>query len=246
MLDDDSFQKTNKIRKRIGIFDKINVFDASYAIKCLWLNTTESVYCIFILFHAFVFQIRIPNDNIRKARWIEAIEKYQQFDHYRPRFNVCIRHFKESDFEQKKNKKMLKSDAIPSIFLCSEPDSSNNGSDGSDMYMVDLIDVADLAIKDNGHNGCESHTLLEVKIAELEKQILSMKIKHDIEKQKLERKIFMLEDSREQIGTKLMENRRELKQEKLQNIRMKDIIAELKNEKYISEDDEKFLNVSRI
>lgn len=176
-----------------------------------------------------VFPFRIPNDDKRKVRWIEAIKEFQNFDHNRQRFNVCIRHFKESDFERKKNKKVLKSDAIPSIFLCSKPENS--------------YDVADVATEGN-NNECDFNISPGAKIAELEKQILSIKIEHDIEKQKLERKIFLLENSREQISTKLIDSNKELNHEKLQNSRMRDTIAELKNEKYISEDDEKFLNVS--
>lgn len=180
------------------------------------------------------FLLRVPNVENRRALWIKAIETVQKFDITRQRFNVCMNHFQESDFIQRQGKQILKPEAVPSVFISLAAEDSIE-----DIVLNNEINVPVREEKTE----CESCGFLSVKISELEEEIFSMKLAHETEKQKLERKIYLLENIREEMKDKLCEKEKELKHEKLENIRMKDILTELRNERYISEDDEKFLNV---
>lgn len=187
-----------------------------------------------------LFSIRIPKDSTRKALWIQAIEKFQKFDNNRQRFHVCQRHFQESDFNQKNNKKELKGNAVPSIFLSSTIE--NGIQESSDHGLEQVVDAS----VGNNETGCKSCGFLNAKISELEHELLSTRTAHNIEKQRLEHKIYLLENAQEKLGDKFQEKREELKHEINENIRIRDLLAELRKGKYISEDDERFFNVSFI
>lgn len=59
-------------------------------------------------------------------KWINSIEKHQRFDYCCQSFYICCQHFTKQDFIQegeKKYIKLIKPDAVPSVFVA-----SNNGS----------------------------------------------------------------------------------------------------------------------
>lgn len=165
------------------------------------------------------------NDTTRN-QWIAAIKKYQNYDENRKDFNVCWRHFTDSDLFLRGNQKILRMNAIPSIF-----NAANNT----------FLD-ADSNIESNGQNDDENvSVLLQARVAELEKEIAVMKIQHDIELQKMKIKSTKLHDSQ---TNKLKEVKKELCRQKTKVLRLEDVIKDLHEERYISSDDAKFLSVS--
>lgn len=75
---------------------------------------------------------RIPKESNRRSKWIEVITKYQTFnDTYLNTFKVCHRHFSSNDFILRNKTRLLKVDAVPSIFADVEDACSidNNNSD---------------------------------------------------------------------------------------------------------------------
>lgn len=126
----------------------------------------------------------------------------------------------------------MNSDAVPSVFekrvaVIDVPD------DGLENQIIeDEIDVK-----------CIQCPLLKQKVDDLNKKILKLNIQHDIEMQKLKRKITVLENRNEKKSDEAKQYRNDLSQERKENIRMKDVITELKNQNLISTEDEKILNV---
>lgn len=47
-----------------------------------------------------------------RDKWIEAIEKYQEFNHHSPYFSICELHFEMSSISNKNDRR----EAIPTIF----------------------------------------------------------------------------------------------------------------------------------
>lgn len=182
---------------------------------------------------------RVPakSDVLRNAQWIGAITKHQKYDSSRTVFNVCIRHFDTSNLYLRGQQYVLKLNAIPTLF-----NKTNNAAEvkfgqfGNGTKAINDNDV------DNNQDDCEEKCeFLTTKIAELEKQIDSMKIQHDIEIQKLKIKSVTVRE-KEKIRLKTIKN--ELSKQKTQVLRLNDIIKELHEQHYISPDDAKFLNVS--
>lgn len=159
-------------------------------------------------------------------QWIAAIAKHQHFDENRTAFNVCSRHFNEADFLLRNNKKVLKLNAVPKIFN----DSPNVN------YMSQQKNE-----NSTQNEWKEKCNILEDKVAQLEKEILCMKVQHDIEIQKLRIKSEKVHNAQSNLQK---ETKKELSKQKSEIIRMEDVIQELHKQHYISPDDAKFLNVS--
>lgn len=141
-----------------------------------------------------------------------------------------FRHFEPSDIMSCGGNNKLRPNAIPKIF-----DSAN-----SDISPVD----SDVTTTCDEINKCKSESdLLKCKVTELEKQISDMTIKHSLNVQKLQQKIYSLENKGKVQGDKLKKINYELNKEKHQAIKLRDVMEELRKNKYISHDDEKFLNV---
>lgn len=174
----------------------------------------------------------MPSNQAERSRWAEIIGKHQNIDINKPNFNVCIRHFSELDVREQGSKKILVKRAVPSIFAChNEEILDNNLDDNFDENMS------------NQCQSCESCAILQAKVTELKMELLAIKTSSDIQIQRLEQKIYRLENSKEEMSVKLKESHEQLSQEKSKNIKMEDIVSELQREQYISADDAKFLNV---
>lgn len=186
------------------------------------------------------FTSRIPKSGDNRTKWIEAIEKHQWFDYNRQIFNVCNRHFCASDFSKEGNRMTLVSDAVPSVF-----ENSVVVVDGFDERDMENQIIGDGIVDDAicAKNQCVQCPFLKHKVADLKKQILALTVQRDITVQKLQRKIDLLENRNEQKIDQNKQFRKMLSHEKTQNLRLKDVVAELKNQSFISTEDEKILNV---
>lgn len=59
---------------------------------------------------------RAPRDVELRKQWNDRISKHQKIMHDKTSFSICGRHFTSSDFITKGDKRVLRSDAVPSIF----------------------------------------------------------------------------------------------------------------------------------
>lgn len=135
------------------------------------------------------FRYRVPSKGDQREKWIEAIQKHQAFQHSRIEFNVCMRHFKSSDYEQKGSKFVLNRNAIPSIFTDS---AVNNVENCASCNSIDSI-IGNEIIDDTIQNAkCVQCPFLLAKIAELKKEIFRLNANHSISAQKLEQKNLLL------------------------------------------------------
>lgn len=170
---------------------------------------------------------RIPtkSDDDRRVQWIQQITKHQPFDANRTFFNVCIRHFNNSDFDLNKKNRVLKKGAIPTVFEEIEQAEYENATD-------------------NNHiEHCEKCPYLKIQIQDLNKEIIDFTAKHNIEVEKLKQKIRHFVDSEAKKNCLLNEARKEISKEKTQTKKLKDAIAELGTKRFITPDDEALLNV---
>lgn len=165
-----------------------------------------------------------------RAQWIAAIKRHQHYNESLTAFNVCSRHFADSELFFRGKQKVLKLTAIPSIFNEANDNSSPDANfDNPNMESIRQTEC---------ENKCD---LLQARVTELEKEIAIMKIQHDIEIQKIKIKSTNLRDSQ---SNKLKEARKEVSKQKTKLIRLEDVIKELREEHYISSEDAKFLSVS--
>lgn len=69
-----------------------------------------------------VTKFSIPVIGPKRQLWIQAIEEAQEFDYSCREFDICANHFKSEDFTQigKRGPKILRSDAVPSVFVLRE------------------------------------------------------------------------------------------------------------------------------
>lgn len=123
----------------------------------------------------------------------------------------------------------MKPEAFPTIF----------DVDQSTSHQIDSSDFESTASTVNSGDNC----ILKAKISELEIQIRNMTMQHTEKVQKLTHSLDVLRTRYEEQGEKLNHARKELEQKKAQTSQFKEIIQDLRNEKYISEDDKKFLDV---
>lgn len=186
------------------------------------------------------FILRVPRSGDIRTKWIEAIGKHQNFDHSRQNFNICKRHFCARDFSEKGNATVLISYAVPSVF--EESIVVVDVPDETDSMEIQIIGdgIIDDAIQ---NNQCIQCPFLKQKVDDLKKKISTLNIQHEIEVQKMKRQISLLENRNEQKLDQVKQFRNELSQKKKENVRLKDVIEELKNENFISTEDEKILNV---
>lgn len=118
--------------------------------------------------------MKITNDPENYEKWKKEIEKHQKFD---PSIkNICINHFESSDFEIHGTKKNLKKGAIPTIF-----DATNNDQNSIHDSIISLDTM------------CDECPILKLEVAGMKKELLSLKMHHDIEMQKLTKKIENLQ-----------------------------------------------------
>lgn len=64
----------------------------------------------------FVFFISVPMKPEKREKWIQAIEKYQEFDYALSRFFVCELHFQADSIEKRGSRIDLKPGTVPTIF----------------------------------------------------------------------------------------------------------------------------------
>lgn len=165
---------------------------------------------------------------------MDAINKYQSLGTYTQQYRtICWRHFSDSDFLFQGHKRLLKSNTVPTIF------------DEEERYDSKRIKQCSSFKSNDSDEACNKDSCINsnIKIAELRTTIANMKIKHDLEKQILEKKVDKLADERRMLSDKLTDLRKAFSKEKEQKHCLTNVIDELKAERYISSNDEKFLEV---
>lgn len=130
----------------------------------------------------------------------------------------------------------LKPDAYPKIF-----DSTN-----SSFCHADLDVDSDVAASTSCEINKEEFDLLKNKVTELQKSIETMNMQHNIEVQRLQQKISSLQHKSKDKAHELKMVKKNVAKEKNESAKLREVISELRQNKYISPDDEKFFNVRKI
>lgn len=164
---------------------------------------------------------KLPKDPENRAKWIDAIKKSQQINIDTTVFNVCEKHFKDSDIFIRGSEKILKDSSIPTIFQNNIQHEVNN---------IETIETKETETEE-----------LKKKIAELEAEVFRMKIQSDISLQNEKIKAKCAVNAQK---IQLKEVRKELSKKNSQIIKMSEVVEELKNNCLISDENAKFLNVS--
>lgn len=118
----------------------------------------------------FAYSVPLRSDPVQRSKWIKSIKKHQHFDEGRQNFNVCVRHFIESDFDLNKGKKILKRTAVPTKFKDSKS-----------------------TVKEH-HKLCEQCEFLKIQVADLKQEMMESAAKHNVEVEKLKQKLVILEE----------------------------------------------------
>lgn len=185
------------------------------------------------------FIYRVPSNGNKREKWIQTIEKHQQFPRNSKAFKVCIRHFAQTDYKKKGDKFTLNSSAVPSIFeaipVVAECEEYSENCD-----MIIGHECVDETTK---NTQCVQCPFLLDKIEELKRQIFRMKCEHSILIQKLEQTNISLKKDSSDKAKKLKTTKMELSNEKSKNIKLVDVLDEMKSKNYISDDEKDFLNV---
>lgn len=85
---------------------------------------------------------RIPKESNRRSKWIKVIKKYQIFDDTDVNtFKVCHRHFSSNDIIVQKKTRLLKLDAVPSIFADVEDACSNDDNNSDELKKTHHVKV---------------------------------------------------------------------------------------------------------
>lgn len=180
-----------------------------------------------VCFNLFFFLQRVPSKGNRD-KWILAIEQCQLFPQNRKIFNVCIRHFVESDYEKKDDKFTLSANAIPSVF------NSQNSNDFFEIIPHELIDE-----EEGKPKKCVQCPCLLQKIKELEKEIFHMKTEHSMLLSRFERKNTELAELKKANSEKT----NQLENSQKETLNLKDILGEMRSQNYISDSERDYLNV---
>lgn len=131
-------------------------------------------------------------------------------------------------------------DAVPSVF--EESVVVIDALDETDCMESQIIGdgIIDDAIN---NNQCVQCPFLKQKVYDLKKEISTLNIQHEIAVQKFKHQINLLENRNEQKLDQVKQFRKQLSQKKRENVRLEEVIEELKNQNFISTEDEKLLNV---
>lgn len=178
----------------------------------------------------FVFFIlSVPRSGENRSKWIEVIGKHQPFDNNRKMFNVCALHFCVGDFSGNGDKRALNANAVPSIFA-----RRMNADSTYDQVTDNTVPAK---------NQCVQCPLLLQKIVNLEKEIFTLNVQHNVRLQKLQLQFDSLKNKNAQRIEQVKQFRKDLANEKKETIQLKDVIDDLKSQNFISTEDEKLLNV---
>lgn len=158
----------------------------------------------------------MPTNPENRAEWVSAIEKSQRITIQTTVFNVCERHFENSDMIMRGSEKMLLQNCIPTIFQ-SNVDSTAEVSKTSETEE------------------------LKKKISELEANIARLTIEKDVAVQ--HERIKAAEAVKAQ-KIKLNEAKAEISNKNDQITKISQVVQDLRNHHLISEKNAKFLNVS--
>lgn len=158
-----------------------------------------------------------------RQQWISQIEKHQPFSQNKKNYNVCIRHFLESDYEKKNDKFTLHPNALPSIFDIIKSD------DFVEIISNELIDEAE-------PDKCVQCPCLLKKIKKLEDEIMRIKTEHCVSMAKVELKNTVLKNRN-------LEKSKQLRESQKEKSKLKDVLDEIRLQNYISDSEREFLNV---
>lgn len=64
----------------------------------------------------YSFSNSVPASGDKRKKWIEAIEKHQEFDYCSSKYYICEQHFERDSINIIGKRKNVKPNAIPSIF----------------------------------------------------------------------------------------------------------------------------------
>lgn len=165
---------------------------------------------------------RLPREKNR-LEWIKEIEKHQKFLN-KTNYNVCIRHFLNTDYIKKKDKYILKENAIPTIFKSS--------SDFIEIISNEIFDDCDSEV-----TKCSQCPCLLEKIKKLKHEILLLKTKHTISIGKIEQK-------NADLKMKNLEKTKMLIDSEKEKSKLKHYLDDIRAQNLISDDEQDFLNVS--
>lgn len=124
-----------------------------------------------------------------------------------------------------KKSRVLKKDAIPTIFKECEPAECSN------------------FINNNNIEICEKCPNLKIQIENLKKEIMDLTSKHNIEVERLKQTIRQSKENQAKKNVQLNEARKEISKEKNQTERLENVIEQLKAKRLITPEDAILLNV---
>lgn len=163
---------------------------------------------------------RVPS-NKNREQWIRAIERTQPFSRDKKNFNICIRHFVDSDFSEKKGDKFtLTPNAIPSVF--------------NEFVEIISNEIIDESLSET--TSCQQCPCLLEKIKNLEIQILLLKTKHSIS-------IGRVEEKNVNLRKENVEKKNQLKISEKEKSKLKYYLDEIRSQNFISDAERDFLNV---
>lgn len=167
---------------------------------------------------------RIPSTRNR-SKWIEQIKKHQTIspDKNLNYFNVCIRHFMESDYEKKKDQFRLNNNAVPSVF-----------EDSSDFIEIICDEIIQETVLEA--TKCSQCPCLLDKIKDLERQILILKTKLSVTIGKMDEKNANLKE-------KITEKMKQLKISEKKTNKLESYLEDIRSQNFISDEERDFLNV---
>lgn len=160
-------------------------------------------------------------------KWVTAIEEHQKFDNNKVNYNICLKHFQSTDFEILGKKQFLKKEAVPTIF-------------------GEINDSQDFHSDCNECTECSECPNHKAKLTELEREIHRLKIKHDVEVQKLSKKIESLQILNRNQKQDIAIIEKKLLQEQSQNLKLVAKVKELNEEnckKHFNGDEAEFNKV---
>lgn len=198
------------------------------------------------------YSILIRCTNSNRQEWSNAIEKHHPFN-TSSYFNVCIRHFKQTDYTIKKdNLYKLNPNVIPTVFDITNPSENADTSDasnvdcsehliicddGTEVVISTISENEDISSNSNDvfvnineiiENDEDSSNASKSQINQLKTELINLKLAHDIEIQRFKKKIQIMEDQSEEKSMKLQQTMNQLARETTKNVRLEALNTELR------------------
>lgn len=150
-------------------------------------------------------------------KWLETIKRHQTFDEARTVYHICRKHFQNDCLKSNGKKIALVSGSVPTIF-----DEINNFNEINETNSFEEINVLNCFEEQNGSAVAE--------IKQLENELLQAKLKHDVEKQAMQRQINFLTKQYQETRAKLAELKKRNAQEAKEKKSLNDELSRIKNQ----------------